>query len=71
MCYRTRKQLAADFAISEATVDRIIKEIIRPRIGRRYRGRPIIDIGGRVRVEDKVFLDAISNRDKFRLGLIK
>lgn len=67
--YSTRKELMNRYHISESTVDRIIK-IIRQEDGKRYRRcDAIINFGGRIRVRDSVFHDALRYRDLIERGI--
>ena len=67
--YSTRKELMNRYHISESTVDRIIK-VIRQEDGKRYRRcDSIINFGGRIRVRDAVFHDALRYRDLIERGI--
>jgi len=71
MCkYKTKKELAADYSISERTVDRILTSIIRPRLGDRYEADAELIIGNRVRIDVEAFHDAVVHRRELEVGLL-
>lgn len=67
--WRSRRDLANDYGISTRTVDRIINEIIRPRIGKDYPPDTEIYVGNRIRIDRDAFHDALLNREAYRWGL--
>lgn len=68
MAYRKKADLAAEYAVSVRTVDRILK-IIRDELGKRYRRDVIISTGNLTRVDEDVFKDALANRDLIVRGI--
>lgn len=67
--WMSKKDLAEEYSISTRTVERIITTIIRPRIGRGYPHDAMVDIGGRVRVDQDTFHDALIHRKEYELGM--
>ena len=68
MAYRKKADLAAEYAVSVRTVDRILK-IFRDELGKRYRRDVIISTGNLTRVDEDVFKDALANRDLIVRGI--
>lgn len=68
--YSTRRELMRKYSISESTVDRVIKTI-REEDGKRYpiRCDAIINFGGRIRIKNSVFHDALRYRDLIERGI--
>lgn len=68
--YRTRQELADEYRISIRTVDRILTEILRPRLGDRYENDAEIFIGNRCRIDQDAFHDAVVHRRELEIGLL-
>lgn len=68
--YSTRRELMRRYCISESTVDRVVK-IIRQEDGKRYPAGvdAIINFGGRIRIKNSVFHDALRYRDLIERGI--
>lgn len=68
--YRTKKELAEEYRISLRTVDRILSDILRPRLGERYETDAEIYIGSRCRIDADAFHDAVVHRRELEIGLL-
>lgn len=68
MAYKKKTDLAAEYAVSVRTVDRIIR-IIRDELGKRYRRDVIIETGNLLRIDEEVFRDALANRELITRGI--
>ena len=67
--WMSKKDLAEEYSISTRTVERIISTIIKPRIGKGYPWDATVDVGGRVRVDQDTFHDALIHRKEYELGM--
>lgn len=68
--YKTKAELAAEYSISQRTVDRILVNILRPRLGDRYEADAEIFIGNRIRIDADAFHDAVVHRRELEVGLL-
>lgn len=68
--YKTKAELAADYRISIRTVDRILSDILRPRLGKRYEPDAEIYIGNRCRIDTEAFHDAVVHRRELEIGIL-
>ena len=68
MRYVRRKELAENYKISVNTVDRILA-VVKDQIGKRYPEDAIIDIGGRLLIDEDCFHDALVYRMLIPRGL--
>ena len=62
--YKSRKDLTEEYHISLSTVDQTIR-IIRERYP-----AAVITFGGRIRIEEGIFHEALLHKDKYERGII-